>query len=131
MSAFEITIDDLQIAANSTSEQLFGSLDHAAIEKAALNGDGIDEQTSLAHQEIRRQVEAMGHYADGLKDEEELQKQVALAMGSCLENYIFEIQDSVAFSLDRKLSTDELERISTGVTKIIEKHNTDVELKAD
>ena len=39
-----------------TPGKIFNRLNMAKIEKAALRGDDIDEQTNLAHDEIRRQV---------------------------------------------------------------------------
>ena len=68
--AFEITEDDIEVATKTsepavvkyldmyklTPSKLMGRLNMAKIEKAALRGDDIDEQTNLAHEEIRRQV---------------------------------------------------------------------------
>lgn len=68
--AFEITSDDVSIVMDRTSFQytikpknlvidadtLFDELDQSSIEKAALYGNDMDEQTTLAHNEIERQL---------------------------------------------------------------------------
>lgn len=40
------------------AEQLFDMLDDGAVEKAALRGDDMDDQTEGAHEEIERQLRA-------------------------------------------------------------------------
>ena len=35
-------------------------LDHEAIEKAALNGDDMEQQTNYAHDEIKKQLKRVG-----------------------------------------------------------------------
>lgn len=40
--------------------QILGNLDHNKIEKAALYGNDIDEQTNYAYDEIEKQLKKMG-----------------------------------------------------------------------
>jgi len=60
--AWETTEEDVQNVltrmgrSDLDAEVVHGSLDHGAIEKAALRGDGMDEQTDGAHEEIKRQI---------------------------------------------------------------------------
>lgn len=66
--AFEITAEDVVAAAQSrgveldldTAEGLIPSLDASAIEKAALHGDDIDDQTRYAQEEIASQLDSKG-----------------------------------------------------------------------
>lgn len=66
--AFEATAEDVAAAALAkgveldlnAAEALLPSLDAAAIEKAALHGDGIDDQTRYAQEEIASQMDAKG-----------------------------------------------------------------------
>lgn len=66
--AFEATAEDVVAAAQSrdfeldmdVAEQLLPSLNAAAIEKAALHGDDLDDQTRYAQEEIASQLEAKG-----------------------------------------------------------------------
>ncbi|ELP5898661.1 hypothetical protein QTV49_000535 [Vibrio vulnificus] len=66
MIAFEITTDDLEIAltqlgkeipSNDNLEELFDSLDMAAIEKAALSSTEMETQLELALEEIKLQIQ--------------------------------------------------------------------------
>lgn len=62
--AFEITVEDVvnvlrkenRIAHLSKAEELFNSLDHASIEKEALYGDDMEEQTEYAYDAIWEQI---------------------------------------------------------------------------
>lgn len=62
--AFQVTEDDVYYALTTngvrvTEEQcgeMYELLEHDAIEKAALYGNNMDEQTGYAHQEIWRQL---------------------------------------------------------------------------
>ena len=68
-NAWETTSEDVQNAcANNNyyisedmAEKLLGKLDHDAIEKAALYGNDMDEQTNNAYDEIRRQISTLEH----------------------------------------------------------------------
>ena len=73
-TAFQITSEDVAnvLASNPRThefstqpveelgEQLLGFLDLDDVEAAALYGDSLDEQTDHAHDEITRQLRAMG-----------------------------------------------------------------------
>jgi len=62
--AFEITVEDVinvlrkenRIAQLSRVEELYNELDFGAIEKEALYGDDIDEQTEYAYDAIWEQI---------------------------------------------------------------------------
>lgn len=60
--AFEITVEDVINAlahvnlSREIAEKIYDSLDFGSIELAALYGDDLDEQTDLAHVEIKKQV---------------------------------------------------------------------------
>ena len=65
--SFGISTDDVaQVVASSfgrfidrdgpVAEKLFNMLDQNAVEKAALRGDSVDDQTEGAHQDIERQL---------------------------------------------------------------------------
>lgn len=68
--AFEITEDDVSAALvkldpkakkfvdiyGLTPAKIFDRLNLAKVERAALHGDELDEQTNYAHEEIRQQV---------------------------------------------------------------------------
>lgn len=74
-TAFEVTQDDVEVVlgresfkkriadanltistGNDDAEKIFDELDMDSIEKAALRGDSMDEQTNLAHDEIENQM---------------------------------------------------------------------------
>ncbi|MCA3267718.1 MAG: hypothetical protein ING19_16785 [Azospirillum sp.] len=67
-TAFEISVDDIKIVASclpegmartlddDAAERLLKELDTRAIEKEALRGDDLDEQTDAAYLEIERQL---------------------------------------------------------------------------
>lgn len=63
-NAWQTTVDDVMGAMeqNGTpvewdeAEQLINELDHGKIERAALSGDDMDEQTDYAYAEICRQL---------------------------------------------------------------------------
>jgi len=62
MYAFEVTPEDVQQVMNCSEEEAehyIDVLDMGAVEKAALYGDDIDEQTNYAYDEIRRQLAEM------------------------------------------------------------------------
>ena len=64
-TAFEVTVDDVENVLNKhnlghDAEEIHGSLDHDALEEAALWGDDMDEQTNYACQEIEKQLKEMG-----------------------------------------------------------------------
>lgn len=62
--AFEITVEDVinvlrkenRIAHLSKAKELFNTLDHGAIEKEALYGDDMEEQTEYAYDAIWEQI---------------------------------------------------------------------------
>lgn len=73
--AFEVTVDDVEIVldresfkkrltdanltistGNDDAERIFDELDTSAIEKAALCGDSMDEQTKFAQDEMETQI---------------------------------------------------------------------------
>ena len=63
--AWEVTIEDIQLAvfnhkgrmlSEQQAEEIKSKLDLGAVEKAALRGDDIEEQTEYAAQEIWKQV---------------------------------------------------------------------------
>lgn len=65
-TAFQISDEDV---ANVLTDQgqsaddaamLLLQLDHAAVEKAALEGDDLDQQAEYAREEIRRQLAELG-----------------------------------------------------------------------
>ena len=63
--AFEITEEDIQNVltrnkAEGNPNAILDLLDMAAIEKAALYGDDIDDQTEYAYQEIEKQLHENG-----------------------------------------------------------------------
>jgi len=63
MFAFEVTSDDVRAVVgcdDETAEELFRVLELAAIEKAALYGSDMDEQTRYAYAEIKRQLKESG-----------------------------------------------------------------------
>ena len=63
--AWETTIDDVKIVLTNMhrlildAEKIHGKLDHASIEKAALRGNDMDDQTEGAYAEIERQIKVM------------------------------------------------------------------------
>lgn len=67
--AFGISSDDVLLVAhrnglNISDEQAqewFDGLDHDAVEKSALYGQGMDQQTDYALDEVQRQLEDQGH----------------------------------------------------------------------
>ena len=62
--AWETTAEDVRNALRQmgmpcdqkSAENVHRSLDMGAVERAALHGDGMDQQTEYACQEIRRQI---------------------------------------------------------------------------
>jgi hypothetical protein len=59
MFAFEVTPEDVQQVMNCSEEEaekLFDRLDLYAVEKAALYGNDIEEQTQYAYTEIKQQL---------------------------------------------------------------------------
>lgn len=64
--AFEFTDEDVAIVLRAMGLPDDGadifrqSIDAAAVEAAALHGDDLGQQTSYAHEEIRRQLEELG-----------------------------------------------------------------------
>ena len=62
MPRFNVTYYDIQQVMNCSEEEAehyIDVLDMEAVEKAALYGDDIDEQTNYAYDEIRRQLAEM------------------------------------------------------------------------
>jgi hypothetical protein len=67
-NAWETTTDDVEIVLRRLDiskmpdeiEAILDQLDTAAIEKVALCGDTMDDQTSFAHNEIERQLQELG-----------------------------------------------------------------------
>lgn len=65
--AFEITTEDVLTVmqqlgiegGEEKAEEFFNELDTGAVEKAALYGDDMDEQTEYAYKEIREQIAGM------------------------------------------------------------------------
>jgi hypothetical protein len=63
--AFEITPEDVQNVLHKNNKKadpdtLYALLDTAAVEKAALYGNDIEEQTQYAYDEIERQLKQEG-----------------------------------------------------------------------
>lgn len=63
-TAFEITTDDVEIVLRRMGrtddpDEIFDQLDCGAIEKAALYGDDMDEQTRYAYEEIETQIKEL------------------------------------------------------------------------
>jgi hypothetical protein len=62
LEAWETTVDDVEHVLVAMKEdvalapELFLKLDREAIAKAALDGDGMDQQIDYAYEEIRRQI---------------------------------------------------------------------------
>ena len=74
-NAYQATQDDVEIvlcrnalavantngkSIESIANEVFGDLDFGLIEQAALYGDGLDEQTDHANDEIARQLREIG-----------------------------------------------------------------------
>lgn len=66
-NAWETTLDDVELVLTQrfggsfieSVGQIHNDLDHNKIEKAALHGDDMDEQTNYAYKEIESQIREM------------------------------------------------------------------------
>lgn len=67
--AFGVSSDDVLLVAHRSglnitdelAQEWFDELDHGAVEKSALYGQDMDQQTDYALDEIQRQLESLGH----------------------------------------------------------------------